>query len=130
MIAVTVDGVTANLGLLGVPDVLEREQLYQGNLTLSGNYGGASTHGDTMSFALPGVLTGAGTVPLRVEVYQQPPSGTAPGNCSAVYCPGTTRDNGVVSFANAGTELTEASAYTGDASTAVWKFRAYFPRGN
>jgi len=29
----------------------EREQIYQGKLTLSGNYWGGATHGDTLSFA-------------------------------------------------------------------------------
>jgi hypothetical protein len=128
-IAVTVDGVTANLGLLGVPDTTEREQIYQGTLTLSGNYGGASTHGDTLNFSgIPGLLTQS--IPLRVDIYQQPASGTAPGNCTGTYCPGTTYANGVVSFANAGTELTEGSAYTGATASAVWKFRAWFPSGN
>jgi hypothetical protein len=127
-IAITVDGSTAN-PLLGVPDTTFKESIYQGTFTLTGNYGTASSHGDTLSFSSAFILAGLKTVPLRVEVYQQPASGTAPGNCSAVYCPGTTRDNGVVSFANAGTELTGGSAYTGAASTAVWKYRAWFAIG-
>jgi hypothetical protein len=126
-IAVSIDGTS---GPLGVPDITEREQLYQGTLTLTGNYGVASpdSHGDTCSFAnIYGLLSRS--VPLRVEIYQQPASGTAPGNCTGAYCPGTTIANGVVSFANAGTELTRGSAYTGATASAVWKFRAWFPIG-
>ena len=104
------------------------EQIVRGTLTLSGNYGSASpvdTHGDTLNFAtLYGIQSSS--VPSRVFIYQQPASGTAPGNCTGVYCPGSTKANGVVSFANAGTELTRGSAYAGAASTAVWKFEATF----
>jgi hypothetical protein len=107
-------------------DTTEQTQIVRGTLSLSGNYGGGSTHGDTLSFAgVYGIQSNA--VPVRVLVFQQPASGTAPGNCTGVYCPGTTMNNGVVSFANAGTELTQGSAYSGAASTAVWVFEAVFP---
>jgi len=117
--------VTFDLGSSGLPDTTGKESIYQGELALSGNYGGSTTHGDTCNLSNPT----SGAVPNRVEIYQQPASGTAPGNCTGVYCPGTTIANGVVSFANGGTELTGGSAYTGATSTAVWKFRAWFPRG-
>ena len=112
-------------------DVTEREQIYQGTLTLSGNYGGAATHGDTLSFAnIFGLLSQK--VPLKVEIYEQPPAGTAPSFFNAVFCPGTTIANGVVSFATSfGTEYTQGNAYSGVAplAAAVWKFRAWFPQG-
>lgn len=95
-------------------------------ITLSGNYGTASSHGDTLSFAgVWGIQSNA--VPLQIIVYQQPNSGTAPGNCTGIYCPGTTMNNGVISFFNAGTELTQGSAYSGATASAVWFLDVTFP---
>jgi|ERR1700722_1749601 len=107
-------------------DTTQATQIARFPITLSGNYGGASTHGDTIDF---GKVYGiqSQSVPIRVFVYQQPAAGTAPGNCTATFCPGTTIHNGVISFANAGTELTGGSAYTGAAAAAVWVVEAVFP---
>lgn len=127
-IAVKIDGIYPGAIVLGVPDVTEKEQIFQGTLTLTGNYGGAATHGDTVSFANIFGLTSQ-TVPLRVEIYEQPKAGTAPSFYNAMFCPGTTYANGVVNFSLSGTEYTQASAYSGAISTAVWKFRAWFPQG-
>ena len=107
-------------------DNTQNTQIVRFPITLSGNYGTASSHGDTLDFGKVYGLQSQ-SVPLRVFVYQQPASGTAPGNCSAVFCPGSTIHNGVVSFANAGTELTEGSAYSGAAASAVWVVEAVFP---
>ena len=110
-------------------DTTQSTQIVRLSLTLSGNYGATSpsdTHGDTINFStVYGIQSNS--VPIRVFVYQQPASGTAPGNCTAVFCPGTTISNGVISFANAGTELTRGSAYTGAAASAVWIVEAVFP---
>jgi hypothetical protein len=115
----------AMAGQYALNDTTQSTQIVRAKLTLSGNYGGAGTHGDTVNFgALYGIQSGS--VPIRVFVYQQPPSGTAPGNCSAVYCPGTSINNGVIAFFNGTTELTGGSAYTGAASTAVWYLEAIF----
>lgn len=112
-------------GNYAATDTTQSTQIVRIPLTLSGNYGGASTHGDTVDFgSVYGIQSGS--IPVRVFVYQQPASGTAPGNCTGVYCPGTTRDNGVISFANAGTELTGGSAYTGAVESAVWFVEAVF----
>jgi hypothetical protein len=110
-------------------DTTQATQIVRAPITLSGNYGSSSptdTHGDTLSFS--GVFgIQSNSIPIRVFVYQQPASGTAPGNCTGVYCPGTTANNGVISFANAGTELTRGSAYAGAAASAVWVIEAVFP---
>ena len=128
-IKVTLDGVGTGTNVLGVPDNTDREQVYQGTLTLSANYGGAATHGDTLSFSNIFGLQSQ-KVPLKVEIYEQPPAGTAPSFLQAVFCPGTTIANGVLSFSSAfGTEYTQGSAYAGAIATAVWKFRAWFPLG-
>ena len=108
-------------------DVTNREQFYTGTITLSGNYGGASSHGDTLSFANSNIISNS--VPIKVEIYEQPAAGTAPSFYTAVYQIGTTIANGAVNFALAGTEYTQASAYSGAIASAVWKFRAWFPLG-
>jgi len=113
-------------GYQGPVNTTSAEQIVRFAITLSGNYGGAATHGDTLSFAnVYGLQSNA--IPSRVFVFQQPAAGVAPGNCSAIYCPGTTKNNGVISFANAGTELTQGAAYSGATATAVWIVEAYFP---
>jgi hypothetical protein len=101
-------------------------QVVRGTLTLSGNYGTASSHGDTVSFAnVYGIQSRS--VPLRVFIYEQPPAGTAPSFYDGIFQPGTTIANGAVNFNLAGTEYTQGSAYSGALSTAVWNFEAVFP---
>jgi hypothetical protein len=106
-------------------DNTQSTQIVRIPLTLSGNYGGSTTHGDTVDFgSVYGIQSSS--VPIRVFVYQQPASGTAPLIATGTYCPGTTRDNGVISFFNGTTELTGGSAYTGAAASAVWFVEAIF----
>lgn len=107
-------------------DTTNNTQVVRFPITLSGNYGGGSTHGDTMDFGLVYGIQSQ-SVPIRVTVYQQPASGTAPGNCNGIYCPGTTIHNGVIAFFNAGSELSQGSAYTGATASAVWFVEAVFP---
>jgi hypothetical protein len=106
-------------------DTTQSTQIVRLALTLTGNYGGSTTHGDTIDL---GTVYGiqSQSVPIRVFVYQQPAAGTAPGNTTGIFCPGTTIHNGVISFANAGTELTGGAAYTGAAAAAVWVVEAVF----
>jgi hypothetical protein len=107
-------------------DVTSATQIVRGSMTLSGNYGTGSSHGDTVSFAnIYGIQSQS--IPLRVFIYEAPPSGTAPSFYEANYCPGTTNANGVVNFSLAGTEYSEGTAYSGALASAVWKFEAVFP---
>jgi len=119
--------ISVDKGSNGLPDPTAAEAIYQGTLTLSGNYGTGSSHGDTLSFASGSILSNS--VPNRVEIYEQPAAGTAPSFYSAIFQPGTTIANGAVNFSLAGTEYTQGTAYSGAIATAVWKFRAWFPRG-
>lgn len=109
-------------------DTTQSTQIVRLSLTLTGNYGATSptdTHGDTINFStIYGIQSTS--VPIRVLVLQAPAAGTAPGNCTGTFCPGTTIANGVISFANAGTELTRGIAYAGAAATAVWIVEAVF----
>lgn len=112
-------------GNYALNDTTQSTQVVRLALTLSGNYGGSTTHGDTVNFgSVYGIQSSS--VPIRVFVYQQPASGTAPLVCSATYCPGTTINNGVISFFNGTTELTGGSAYTGATASAVWVLEAVF----
>ncbi len=113
-----------------VADTTQATQIVRGTITLSGNYGGGATNGDTLSFSgMPNNPTNA--VPLRVFIYEQPAAGTAPGGWRAIFCPGTTIANGVVAFFNGTTQLSQGAAYSGTAAVAnaVWAFEAIFPVG-
>lgn len=117
------------VAVLGNPDTTERNVQILFSLALSGNYGGGATHGDTLNF---GGASGASEIasdlnPLWVDVFEAPPAGTAPSFYAAVYCPGTTRDNGVVSFALAGVEYAQGTAYAGALAAAVFEALACFP---
>jgi hypothetical protein len=104
----------AGAGLLGNPTTDQKTIIVKLLLTLSVNYGGAATNGDTLSFAtINNPLIPSGAVPISVQVYEEPPAGTAPVGYGLTYCPGTTRDNGVVYMAATpgGVQYTQASAY-------------------
>lgn len=113
------------------------EWVIEGALTLTGNYGGAATHGDTISWS--GLdLVKATLPPRRMEIFESQAAGTAPLGYSYTYSPGTTRDAGVLtitggaaSSGQGGTEITEGSAYstfTPSLNNAVLRYRAFFSR--
>lgn len=97
-----------------------------GTLVLTGNYGGASTHGDTVSFVANGIDIPSSGIPT-VTIFEAPPAGTAPSGYLFTFCPGTLQSNGVVNISNNLTEYTEASAYSAGLLAAVLQYRAYFP---
>lgn len=104
----------ATATILGNPDFGGKTVTVKLLLTLSANYGGGATHGDTLSFATinnPEIPSSA--VPISVYVFEEPPAGTAPNGYGLTYCPGTMRDNGVVYMAATpgGAEYTQGSAY-------------------
>jgi hypothetical protein len=87
------------------------------SLALSGNYGTAASHGDTLSFAsVNNPLLPSSQPPLCCFIYEQQAAGTAPSFYQATYNPGTTRDNGSVGFSTGGVETPAAgAAYSGSA---------------
>lgn len=106
--------------------------LLEGSLTLTGNYGGAATHGDVMSFGSLDQVKSSYS-PKRVRVFEAPPAGTAPqGIYEYTYCPGTTSENGQLYIWDTATdaELTEGAAYPAGLLTAVLRFEAYFTNNN
>ena len=117
------------VAVLGNPDTSERNVTILFSLALSANYGGAATHGDTLNFGGAGSAfeIASDQLPLWVDVFEMPASGTQPSWYNGVYCPGTTRDNGVVAFALAGTEFTGGNPYTGALAAATFFAVACFP---
>ena len=115
------------LAVLGNPSTDQDQIRILLLLTLSGNYGGAATHGDTLSFSGIDEVK-SGQVPNRVEIFESPAAGTAPAGYQMIYCPGTTRDNGVVYFgAYGGAEYAEGTAYDAGHLAAVIYALAVFP---
>lgn len=113
--------------LITITDVdfdLKHEEVF-GTIALSGNYGGGATHGDALSFAISDLIK-SNQAPLWVDIFEAPPAGTAPNGYIFTYCPGTTRDNGVVTITNNLTEITQGAAYSAGLLAAVIIFRAVF----
>jgi hypothetical protein len=100
-----------------------------GTLTLTGNYGGAATHGDVLNWTQAvGVDLPANGVPLLVDIFEAPPAGTAPNGYIFNFNPGTNQTNGVLGILNNLTEYTQGSAYSAGLLAAVIMFEAIFAR--
>lgn len=115
-------------------DSTQNQFTVKGTITLSGNYGTSSSHGDTLNLSTTGVPSGA--VPTWVDVVEQPAAGANGSGWRFAFNPGTTQANGVVQmFGNYTTgqgqvEYTEASAYASatPAPATTLYFRAEFPK--
>lgn len=109
-------------------DTTQNQQVIDGAITLTGNYGGATSHGDTLDLSAIGAQSNQ--LPVKVEIFEASPAGAAPSGNIFRYMPGTTQANGSLNiFTAAGAEFTQASAY-GTPPFAITgfalKFRAYF----
>ena len=89
-----------------------------GTLTLSANYGGAATHGDTVDFTKLGISTDF--TPKFVSINEQVAAGSAGSGYLYNFNYGTTLANGVLNIKGStnaagqgGTEITEGGAYSG-----------------
>lgn len=117
-------------------DKTQNKLKVRGTFTLSGNYGGASSHGDTVVFAND--LIKSDYPPDYVRVWEDQGAGNAPLGYTFLYNRGTTPANGVLVVlgtsaaggATTGTtEFTEAGAYSGGTPSlngAVLQFEASF----
>jgi hypothetical protein len=107
-------------------DATTNTLIVQGTITLTGNYGGAATHGDTLNFS---TLIGnqSNSIPKYVELWEAPAAGTAPTGYLFLFCPGTTPANGVLCILNNLTEYTQGSAYNAALLGVTLNFLAYFP---
>ncbi len=151
MVGIAFVGVTPNNGQgylvgNGPPDFTKGNELIADFiLTLSGNYGGAATHGDAISFsglALP--INLGDYAPAWAEFWELVAAGTNPPGYKYTYCPGPTLaaptlNGGVLNIqgtgagsGQGGTELTEGSAYssfTPSLNNQQIKMRMWFTRG-
>jgi hypothetical protein len=121
-------GSAQNAGSL-VNDQSQRELILDFIGTLSGNYGGAATHGDVLDFTAP-APNGFGLpeyAPTIVQVQELVQAGAAVPGFKYQYCPGPnistpdgcTPQGGVLNISGAGagsgqgsTEITEGAAYS------------------
>lgn len=128
-VAVAVSSIVASDPSQGL-DATQNEQIVEGTLTLSGNYGGGSTHGDTINFAGP--LVSTQQPPRKVDIFQVPTSGTGPIHYAFLYGQGTTQLNGVLIVVDTttGLEISEGAGYPAalTAAGANIRFRAWFPK--
>jgi len=99
-------------------------QVY-GVLTLTGSYGGASTHGDTLAL---GGLCPSNQIPIQVTIWEAPAAGTAPTGYQFGYAPGTTQNNGVLTIFTGTSEYSEGSAYSAGLLAAVLYIQVTFPK--
>lgn len=115
------------------PDDTKAEFISQWTIVLTANYGGGATHGDTLAFLSNKIKSWRG-IPLRVEIYEQPPAGTSASGFSFNYSPGTTASNGVMQVFGTpaaggatvpNTEYTQGAAYSAGLLAAVLKARVY-----
>ncbi len=129
-VAVTIESAVA-VDPSGGLDSTQNELIVDGLLTLSGNYGGASTNGDTLDFTGHDLIKSQ-QAPRKVEIYQEPTAGNAPVIYLFLYGRGTTQANGVLIVTDfAGVQITEGSGYpaalTDTDPAPNIRFRAYFP---
>lgn len=85
-------------GVLSTPDTTQKQIFIDFTVTLSGNYGGASTNGDTLDLTALGDALKSTALPNWVEFGEYPPAGTAPTGYQFGYAPGTTQKNGVLTI--------------------------------
>lgn len=119
-------------------DATQNEEIVDGTLTLSGNYGVANGHGDIVNFAND--LIKSTGLPRQVEIFEDQGAGNAPLGYQFAYNHGTDLTNGKLvvlgtpasgGATTGATEFTQGSAYGGGTpslSAAVLRFRAYFPK--
>lgn len=118
-------------------DSTQNQYIVSGSIVLTGNYGGASTHGDTLSFAGASNITiPSQSLPTQVEIYEMPAAGTSATGFQYGFALGTTQANGVMQVFGTPatgaattplTEYTEAAAYSAGLLAAKLFFTAYFP---
>ena len=92
---------------LGNPDATKALGVYIGTIAFSGSY---TTGGDTLSFAVQGVLGYA--APLRVEIYEEPSSTQTATGYTFIYAKGSNASNGKIQIFSA-----EGAQFTGSYST-------------
>jgi hypothetical protein len=127
---------TASIGTgLVAIDFTNSTFIAYGTIAVSGNYGSASSHGDTLDLSALGAPSGQ--PPLEVKIWESQSPGTSQSGWLFMYNTGTTQANGNVQMFGTGTasgdalnEYSEGSAYSSATPAAPTKlyFRAVFPK--
>ena len=115
-------------GVLSTPDITEKQLFIDFTVTLTGNYGGGATHGDTLNLQSLGDALKSTQLPTWVEFEEFPAAGTAPTGYLFGFAVGTTQANGLLTIFNNLAELTQGSAYSAGLLAAVIRGRAWFPK--
>lgn len=123
-------------GVISTPDTTQKQLFIDFTVTLTGDYGGGATHGDTLNLQSLGDALKSTALPNWVEFGEYPPAGTAPTGYTFGYGVGTTQANGVITIMG-GTptgdaplppaEYPEGTAYSAELLAAVIRGRAWFP---
>ena|ERR1700678_3372478 len=114
------------LGTLPQFDNTRGQQIVDFAVALTGNYGTASSHGDTLDLSQLGA--DSNELPIVVEFFETTQAGDAGSGLVFRYAPGTTQANGALQVWDIATaaELSEGSAYSLPSGFAL-QGRAYFP---
>ncbi len=112
-------------------DSTQNELIVDGLLTLTADYGGGSTNGDTLDFTGHDLIKSQ-QAPRKVEIYQEPTAGEAPVIYNFLYARGTSQANGLLVVTDfAGAQITPGAGYpaalTDTDPAPNIRFRAYFP---
>jgi len=129
-VTVTIESpVAVDLGA-GV-DFTQSQEHVLGTLILSGDYGGASSDGDTLDFSGFDKIKSQ-QPPLWVRIWQEPTAGEPPVIYQFFYARGTTSANGLLQVTTANlVQISQGSAYPAaltdtDPSPNI-RFEAAFP---
>ena len=114
-------------------DFTQNQNVVDGSFSFGGNYGTAGSHGDTLplSTICPGIASSS--VPLRVEIWEQPAVGAAPTGYVFQYVPNTTIDNGLIQVLECGgsgapmQEITQGAPYPSALGGVVIRVRVWLP---
>jgi len=112
---------------LGQTDASQQYQIIRLKFVLTGNYGGAATHGDTVNLStVYGIQSKS--VPVHIDLYEAPPAGTATTGYIWTFCPGTNQTNGVLNImSGVAAEYTQGSAYSAALLGVALYGEAWFP---
>lgn len=96
-------------------DNTQNQFIYDGTVALTGNYGGSSTHGDTLDLStIPTLKANVKPLFLRVEFLEASPAGAAGSFNRFIYTPAANNNlaTGKLQIITAGgSEYTQNSAY-------------------
>jgi hypothetical protein len=85
-------------GVISTPDTTLKQLFIDFAVTLTGDYGGSATNGDTLDLTALGDALKSTQLPNWVEFDEHPPAGTAPTGYRFGYAPGTTQKNGLLTI--------------------------------